>query len=344
MKNPLADLAPGQIHKGVVKKILKSGALINIGNVNGFLNTSDMRWSPIKDPCEMVAVGQEIEVLIIRADSAQDIKLGLKQIQNIPLELAITNYQIGSRHVGKVVNKTPNHIYIQLESGVVGCAYFRNKIHNLINNKYHETLSIEDRVEFDVMSINKTKHTINFYINQPKIEWETKAQHFKINDQVDGCVSALYSYGVLIEIEKGLFGLLHHDDLGWLRIEKPDEVLKVGEMVKCIILNIDYEKCRIDIGIKQLSKNPWGEYIPSRYRLGDIIKGTISSKMNYGLFVELEPGLFGLLHNSELMVKDVEQFKNNIKLGDKLYVRIIDVNIAKHSIGLSLNISTNLIH
>lgn len=344
MDSPLSSLVPGQIRKGIVKQILKSGASISFGNFNGFLNRSDMSWGHIYDLNEVVRVGQEIEVLIINAVSVQNIKLGLKQIQNIPLELATTNYPIGSRHMGKVVIKTPGYTYIQLESGVVGRALFKNKIHNFIIKEYYENLSLDERVEVEIVSICKAKHRIHFFITQPKIEWKTKAQKFKINDQVHGCVCAFYSRGALIKLEKGLFGFLHFDDLSWLKIENPDEMLKVGGLVKCLILNIDHEKCRIDIGIKQLYKNLWDEYIPFRYRLGDIIKSTISSKMDYGLFVELEPGLFGLLHNSELIVEDSEKFKNNLKKGDILEVCVIDVDITKRRIGLSLNISKNIIH
>jgi len=344
MKNPLADLAPGQIHKGMVKKILKTGVVINIGHVNGFLNTRDMRWSPIKDPCEMVEVGQEIEVLIINADSAKNIKLGLKQIQNIPWELAITTYPIGSRHVGTVINITSRYTYIRLESNYVGRSGVYKPKMSSTHNSSPQNISIDERVEVEVISFNTIKKIINFSIKKPNAEWKAKADQIKTNDLIEGSVVALYSCFSIIEINKGLFGLLYIDNMSWLHINKPAELLKIGEVIKCLILDIDYEKCKIHLGLKQLLKNPWDEYIPNRYQLGTIIKGTITSSKNYGLFIELEPGLLGLLHNSELMAKDIEPFKKNLIPGEKLDVCIINVDTTKRRIGLGLNISTNIIH
>jgi len=344
MESPLASLTPGLIRKGIVKKFLKSGALISLGDVNGLLNTSDMRWSPIKDPSEMLVIGQEIDVLIISTNSAQDIRLGLKQIQNLPWELAVTNYPIGSRHIGTVVNITPSYVYIQLESNFVGRSdIFQPKISNHTNN-FSKNLSLDEKVEVEVISLKNAQKIIKFSIKKPSAQWVTLAKQFKANDLVVGNVCTIFSHGALIEIGKGLFGYLHVHNLSWLRIAKPDEVLKIGDVIRCLILDVDYKKYRIDIGLKQLFPNPWEEYIPNRYKLGVIIKGTIKKNTGYGLFIELELGLFGLLHNSELMVEDVEKFKNNLKKGDILEVCVIDVDITKRRIGLSLNISKNIIH
>jgi len=334
----LSELEVGQVRKGIVKNMADFGIFVDLGGMDGLLHITDMSWDRINHPSELVHLDQEIEVKVLDFDPEKEkIALGMKQLTEDPWENIEEKYPVGSRTRGEVVNITPYGAFVKLESGVEGLVHISEMSWTKRINHPGDILNLGDIADVVILDINKEKKEISLGIKQIESNpWELVAQKYPPNTVVEGVVKNLTTYGAFIEIEEGVDGLLHISDMSWTKkINHPNEMLKKGDKVRCVVLDVDEDKMRLSLGLKQLTEDPWIHAIPERYLPGQIVKGKVTKITNFGVFVELEPGLEGLLHVSEIADHKVEKPDSELKIGDELEVKILRVDTQERKIGLS---------
>src|SRR5712692_1832914 len=337
-KKLLAEIEPGQTRKGIVKNIAEFGAFVDLGGIDGLLHITDMSWGRISNPHEVVHIDQPLEVYIITVDKEKEkIALGLKQKSPSPWTDVEAKYPIGSRHSGEVVNVMSYGAFVKLEPGIEGLVHISEMSWTKRINHPSEIVSIGDQIDVQVLNINRDKQEISLGMKQVQPNpWDKVAERYPPGTIIGGTVRNLTNYGAFIEIEEGIDGLLHVSDMSWVRkVAHPSEVVTKGDTVTCVILNVDQERKRVALGLKQMASDPWEGDIPGRYHPGDIKKGKVTKLTNFGVFVELEPGLEGLLHISELADHKVESPEEVVKVGDEVEVKILRVDPADRKIGLS---------
>ena len=336
--NLLGEIEPGQIRRGIVKNIADFGAFVDLGGIDGLLHITDMTWGRVSNPHEVVRIDQQIEVYIISVDKDREkIALGLKQKSQSPWQDVKDKYPVASRHTGEVVNVMSYGAFVKLESGIEGLVHISEMSWTKRINHPSEIVSIGDQVEVVVLSINTDKQEISLGMKQVSDNpWDKVAERYPKDTIVTGVVRNLTNYGAFVEIEEGIDGLLHVSDMSWVRkVSHPSEVIQKGETVTCIVLNVDQERKRIALGLKQMKGDPWEGDIPAKYRPGDLKTGKVTKVTNFGVFIELEPSLEGLLHVSELADEKIENPEDHIKVGDEIEVRILRVDAVERKIGLS---------
>jgi small subunit ribosomal protein S1 len=337
-KKLLAEIQPGQIRQGVVKNIAEFGAFVDLGGIDGLLHITDMSWGRISNPHEMVKIDQPLEVYIINVDKEREkIALGLKQKTASPWQEVERKYPVGSRHTGEVVNVMSYGAFVKLEPGIEGLVHISEMSWTKRINHPSELVSIGDTIEVQVLNINKEKQEISLGMKQVQPNpWDKVAERYPPGTVISGTVRNLTNYGAFIEIEDGIDGLLHVSDMSWVRkVGHPSEVVNKGDKVQCVIINVDQERKRVALGLKQMARDPWEGDIPGRYHRGEVKTGKVTKLTNFGVFVELEPGLEGLLHISELSDDKVESPEEVVKVGDEIEVKILRVDAAERKIGLS---------
>jgi len=334
----LSEIEVSQIRKGVVKNLADFGAFVDLGGIDGLLHITDMSWDRINHPSDVLKIDQEIEVKVLNVDRDKEkIALGMKQLSENPWEQIEELYPIMSRVKGEVVNIVNYGAFVKLEPGVEGLVHISEMSWTRRINHPSEMVSLGDEIEVVVLDINKDKHEISLGIKQTEVNpWMRVAEKYPPNTIIEGRVRNLTNYGAFIEIEEGVDGLLHVSDMSWTKkISHPSEVVKKGDMVKCVVLSVDQEKMRVALGTKQLSEDPWINAIPTTYIPGQIVKGKVTKITNFGVFVELEPDLEGLLHVSELADHKVEDPHDEVKVGNEIEVKILRVDPQERKIGLS---------
>jgi small subunit ribosomal protein S1 len=244
---------------------------------------------------------------------------------------------VGSRHSGEVVNVMSYGAFVKLEPGIEGLVHISEMSWTKRINHPSEVVSIGDQIEVQVLNINKEKQEISLGIKQVQPNpWDKVAERYPPGSVISGVVRNLTNYGAFIEIEDGIDGLLHVSDMSWVRkVGHPSEVVAKGDRVQCVILNVDQDRKRVALGLKQMANDPWEGDIPGRYHRGDVKTGKVTKLTNFGVFVELEAGLEGLLHISELAEHKVESPEEVVKVGDEIEVKILRVDPAERKIGLS---------
>jgi small subunit ribosomal protein S1 len=333
------EIVVGQVRKGTVKNIADFGAFVDLGGVDGLLHITDMSWGRINHPSDMVKLDEEIEVAVLNVDREKEkIALGLKQKHASPWEHVDEKYPIGTRIKGQVTNIMSYGAFVKLEEGVEGLVHISEMSWTKRINHPGEMLSVGEEVDVVVLEVNKGKQEISLGVKQTEANpWTVLAEKYPPGTVVTGKVRNLANYGAFIEIEEGIDGLLHVSDMSWTKkIVHPSEMIKKGDAIQCVVLSVDQEKNRVALGVKQLAEDPWLHAIPTNYHPGMIVKGKVTKITNFGVFVELEPGLEGLLHISELSDSKVENPQDMVKLDDELEVKILRVDIEDRKIGLSL--------
>ncbi|HLJ96814.1 MAG TPA: S1 RNA-binding domain-containing protein, partial [Gemmataceae bacterium] len=298
----------------------------------------DMSWGRVANPHVVVHIDQQLEVFIISVDKDQEkIALGLKQKSPSPWANVEAKYPIGSRHTGEVVNVMSYGAFVKLEPGIEGLVHISEMSWTKRINHPSELVSIGDQIEVQVLNINKEKQEISLGMKQVQPNpWDKVAERYPPGTVITGTVRNLTNYGAFIEIEEGIDGLLHVSDMSWVRkVSHPSEVVSKGDKVTCVVLNVDQERKRVALGLKQMASDPWEGDIPGRYHPGDVKKGKVTKLTNFGVFVELEPGLEGLLHISELADHKVESPEEVVKVGDEIEVKVLRVEPKERKIGLS---------
>ena len=335
----LSEIEVGQLRKGVVKNIADFGVFVDLGGVDGLLHISDLSWGRISHPSEVVQLDQEIETVVIGVDKDNErISLGLKQKTSSPWENVENHYPIGAKVKGKVVNVMNYGAFIRLEYGIEGLVHISEMSWTKRLTHPSEMLNLGDEVEVVVLSVNKQKQEISLGLKQTETNpWTIASQKYPPGTIVTATVHSLTNFGAFVEIEKGIDGMIHISDMSWTKkYSHPSETLQKGQEIKCVVLEVDEEKRRISLGIKQMTEDPWARAIPEKYIPGQIIKGTVTKLTNFGAFVELEPDLEGLLHISELADHKIEKTQDVVKLGEEIEVKILRVDTEARKIGLSL--------
>ena len=335
----LDTIEVGDVVKGTVKNIADFGAFVDLGGIDGLLHITDMSWGRISDPREVVQVDQEIEVKVLNIDYEKEkIALGLKQKEASPWEQIETRYPPNTRVRGVVTNIVSYGAFVKLEEGVEGLVHISEMSWTRRVNRPSELVSVGEEIEVVVLDVNRSKQEISLGMKQVEVNpWELVAEKYPPGTVVAGKVRNLASYGAFVEIEPGVDGLLHVSDLSWTKkLTHPNEVLKKGEVVNCVVLEVAREKQRVSLGMKQMTEDPWLEAIPSHYQPGMIVKGKVTKITNFGVFVELEDRLEGLLHISELADHKVENPQDVVNVGQQLEVKILRVDMEDRKIGLSL--------
>ncbi|MCP3905843.1 MAG: 30S ribosomal protein S1 [Planctomycetes bacterium] len=335
----LERITVGDIVKGTVTNIADFGAFVDLGGLDGLLHITDMSWGRVNHPSELVRISDPIEVKILKIDLEKEkVALGLKQKEPSPWESIEEKYPVNSRVRGKVVNLVSYGAFVQLEEGIEGLVHVSEMSWTTRINHPSEVVNVGDELEVVVLEIDKDKQEISLGIKQTEVNpWELVAQKYPPGTIIEGKVRNLANYGAFVEIEPGIDGLLHVSDMSWTeKISHPNEKFKKGDEIQCVVLDIDQQKQRVGLGVKQLSEDPWLNAIPDAYKPGMVVHGTVTKITNFGVFVELEPGLEGLLHISELSDQKIENPQDVVKADQAIDVKILRVDIEERKIGLSL--------
>jgi len=338
-KRLLETLEEGQIVKGKVKNIAEFGAFVDLGGIDGLLHITDMSWGRVNHPSEVVRIDQEVEVKVLNSDHDKEkIARGLKQKEASPWEEIERKYPVGSRVKGEVVNIVSYGAFVKLEEGVEGLVHISEMSWTRRLNHPSEMISLGDEVEVVVLEIDKDKQEISLGMKQTEVNpWELVSEKYPPGTIIEGTVRNLTNYGAFVEIEPGIDGLLHVSDLSWTKkVAHPNEMLKKGETIKCVVLEVDQDKQRISLGVKQLTEDPWLNAIPGAYQPGMVVRGRVTKITNFGVFVELEDDLEGLLHVSELADHKIDNPHDVVKPGQEVDVKILRVDMQERKIGLSL--------
>ncbi len=338
-KRLFPKLVQGETRRGKIKNIVDFGAFVDLGGIDGLLHITDMSWGRISHPSEMVAIDDEIEVKILNVDQEKGkVALGLKQKTPSPWTGIGDKHPVGTVVRGEVVNLMSYGAFVKLEEGVEGLVHISEMSWTRRINHPSEVVAIGDTVDVVVLGIDHQKEQISLGMKQTESDpWEAIAEHYPPGTKLVGRVRNLTSYGAFIEIEEGIDGLLHVSDMSWTRkVSHPSEILKKGQTLDTVVLEVDSKKRRVALGLKQLEVDPWEHGIPERYTSGDLVRGVVSKLTSFGAFVELEDGLEGLLHISELSDKKISTPEEIVAVGDVVDVRVIRVDRDGSKIGLSL--------
>jgi len=338
-KRLLETLSEGDMVRGVVKNIADFGAFVDLGGIDGLLHITDMSWGRINHPSDMLKIEEEVDVKVLSIDRDKEkIALGLKQKESSPWSDIESKYPVNTRVKGMVTNIMSYGAFVKLEEGVEGLVHISEMSWTKRINHPSEMVSIGEEVEVVVLDINKDKQEISLGMKQTEINpWELVAEKYPPGTVVEGKVRNLTSYGAFVEIEPGIDGLLHVSDISWTKkLTHPNEVLKKGDLIRCVVLEVDREKQRVALGLKQMTEDPWNEAIPTHYQPGMIVRGKVTKITNFGVFVELEDDLEGLLHISELADHKVENPQDVVKQNEEVEVKILRVDMDDRKIGLSL--------
>ncbi len=335
----MSTLEEGQIVKGTVKNIADFGAFVDLGGIDGLLHITDMSWGRINHPSEMLKIDDKVEVKVLNIDHEKEkIALGLKQTESSPWEEIEAKFPVGSRIKGEVVNIMSYGAFIRLDEGIEGLVHISEMSWTRRVNHPSEIVNPGDEIEVVVLEIDKNKQEISLGMKQVEVNpWELVSEKYPTGTIVTGAIRNLANYGAFVEIEPGIDGLLHISDMSWTKkVTHPNELYSKNDEVQCVVLEVDRDKQRISLGIKQLTEDPWVDAIPGAYQPGMVVKGKVTKITNFGVFVELEDDLEGLLHISELADHKIENPQDVVAIDEELEVKILRVDIDDRKIGLSL--------
>ncbi|MDQ8200210.1 30S ribosomal protein S1 [Pelagicoccus enzymogenes] len=334
----LERVNPGDVVKGVVKNITDFGAFIDLDGMDGLLHITDMSWGRISHPSEMLKQGEEIDVMIIEINREKErVSLGLKQTKSNPWQDIEAKYPIGAKVAGKVVNLVPYGAFIEIEEGVEGLVHVTEMSWTKRITKPSELLKVGDEVEAVVLGIQKDEEKISLGIRQlDPNPWDMVVHNYPVGAHVHGKVRNITTYGAFVELEEGIDGMVHVSDMSWTRkINHPSEVLKKGDEIDALVLDVDTGNQRISLGMKQLADDPWAD-IDGRFRIGDVVSGTVSKITSFGAFVELQDHIDGLVHISQISEERVEKIKDVVDIGSEVTARVIKIDREERRLGLSI--------
>ncbi len=334
----LENLEEGKIVDGVVKNITDYGAFIDLGGIDGLMHITDMSWGRINHPSDVLTVGAKIKVKVLQFDREhQRVSLGLKQTMADPWENVAGKFPVGTRVKGTVTSITDYGAFIQLAEGVEGLVHISEMAWTKRVRHPSKVLSVGDEVEVMVLDVDQSQKRISLGLKQTTANpWDTIAERYPVGTKIQGRIKNITDFGIFIGIDEGIDGLVHISDISWTqRLKHPSEMYRKGQEVQAIILNIDKENQRFSLGIKQIQKNPW-EDAHHRFKVGQLVKGKVTNVTKFGAFIELEPGIEGLVHISELSNQRVEKADEVVKNGDEIQAVVINVEPKKHKIGLSI--------
>lgn len=334
----LENINIGDIREGVVKNITDFGVFLDLDGIDGLLHITDMTWKRIKHPSEMVHIGQKLDVMILSIDKDKGrVALGLKQKERNPWDEIEKKYPPGTRVKGKIVNLLPYGAFIEIEPGIEGLIHVSEMswVKNITDPS--EVVKKGDDVEAIVLSIQKEEGKISLGIKQTEHNpWNDVEKKYPVGKNVKAEIRSLTNYGAFVELEPGVEGLIHISDLSWIKkVSHPSEVLRKGDVVDAAVLSVDKESKKITLGVKQLSQNPW-ESIEKTMPVGNLVKGTVSKITAFGAFVELDNGIEGLIHVTELSDQAFGKVEDIVSKGDEVTAKVIKLDPEHKKIALSI--------
>lgn len=334
----LEGLVEGQVVEGVVKNLTDYGAFIDLGGLDGLLHITDMSWGRVNNPADVLTVGQKLDVKILKFDRERErVSLGLKQIIPDPWTDVEGKYPVGGRVNGKVVSLTDYGAFIELEGGVEGLIHVSEMSWTKRVKHPNKMLNVGDEVETVVLALDIPNRRISLGLKQiEQNPWEQIGEKFPIGTVIEGQIKNITDFGIFVGVDEGIDGLVHISDLSWTRrIKHPSELYRKGDTVKAVVLNIDRDNERFSLGIKQLTPDPWS-VIPTKCAPGTIIRGRVTSVTDFGVFLEIEEGIEGLIHVSELSREKVESPRDFAKPGDLLEATVLSIDGVDRKIALSI--------
>jgi small subunit ribosomal protein S1 len=342
-KATLDLLEEGAVVSGVVKNLTDYGAFVDLGGIDGLLHVSDMSYGRVNHPSEMVSEGDNITVKVLKLDRNRErISLGLKQAAPDPWASVVERYPASTKVIGRVASTTDYGAFVELEPGVEGLIHISEMTWSRRMKHPSKVVKVGDQVEVVVLEVKLRDRRISLGMKQLEADpWTTVAERYSIGSVVEGRVRKLADFGVFIEIEEGIDGLVHISDLSWIkRIKHPSEVLKKGQVAQAVILQIDAGNRRLSLGIKQLEPDSWETFFRA-HQTGDVVRGRVTRTASFGVFVELAPGVEGLCHNSEIPgAADRLGGEPPLPLDEECEFKIIKMNEAERKVGLSVRAVT----
>ncbi len=336
-KDTLANLTDGKVMTGIVKNITDYGAFIDLGGIDGLLHVTDMSWGRAQHPSELFKVNDEVEVTVLKFDpETERVSLGYKQLHNDPWTSAPERYPVGQRVNGKTVSLTDYGAFIELEPGVEGLIHVSEMSWSKRVKHPSKLLTVGDTIESMVLGVDPEARRISLGLKQIEANpWHELASKYPIGSRLVGTVRNLTEFGAFVEVEEGIDGLIHISDMSWgKRLQHPSEVLKKGDEVEAMVLNLDAENQRLSLGLKQLATDIWDDFFANN-KVGDIVDGKVVRVTNFGAFVELAEGIEGLIHVSEFDESQGES-KAEAKVDETIKIRIIKLSPEDRKIGLSI--------
>lgn len=335
----LGRIKEGEIIEGVIKNITDYGVFVDLGGLDGLLHISDISWGRINHPSEFFVVGDRIDVLILKYDEANErVTLGYKQSKPDPWSDVNEKYPVGRKVKGKIVSITDYGAFIELEQGLEGLVHV-SEIDWLPRPKHpSKNLSIGETVEVVILKVDPEERKLSLSIKQTKQSpWEVISQRYKPGQKITGKVKSLTDFGAFVGLPEGVDGLIHISDISYTKhIKHPSEVLKKGQKIEAVVLSIDPVNEKMALGLKQSEPDPWHEIIPSKYKLGEEVSGRVLRITDFGIFVEMDGGVEGLVYSSEVVPQYKEGEPLTLKEGDEIRTRIIKVDLEERKIGLSM--------
>jgi len=334
----LETLTEGQEIEGIVKNLTDYGSFIDLGGIDGLLHITDMSWGRVNHPSDVLTVGEKVTVKILKYDRERErVSLGLKQITPDPWLEVESVYPVDVKVLGKIVSLTDYGAFVELEDGVEGLIHVSEMSWTKRIKHPNKILTVGDEVETLVLALDIPNRRISLGLKQIEPNpWEMIGEKFPIGTIIEGQVKNITDFGVFIGVDEGIDGLVHISDLSWTkRVKHPSEIFKKGDTVKAVVLNIDRENERFSLGLKQLTPDPW-EAIPVKYAPGTIVRGKATSITDFGVFLEIEEGIEGLIHVSELSQEKVDSPKDFANVGDEFEAVVLNVDTVDRKIALSV--------
>lgn len=334
----LSSISEGKIIKGHVKNITEYGVFVDLGGVDGLLHITDISWGRVKHPGEIYKIGDEITVKVLNLDVEKErVSLGVKQLTQDPWLSASQKYPVGTRINGKVVSLTDYGAFVELEEGIEGLIHVSEMSWTRKIRHPSKILSVGDRVDAVVLDIKPESRRISLGMKQVAPNpWDVIAEKYPVGTTIEGRIKNITDFGIFIGIDEGIDGLVHISDISWTkRIKHPSDIYKKGDIVQAIVLDIDKENERFSLGIKQLHEDPW-KTVAQRYAVGTVITGTITNLTDFGIFVELEEGVEGLVHVSEISKEKIKTPIGKFNLNDTITAKVMNINTEERRIGLSI--------
>ena len=334
----LSSIHEGKIMAGTVKNITEYGVFVDLGGLDGLLHITDISWGRVKHPSELYSVGDKIQVKVLHLDLEKErVSLGVKQLVPDPWTTAAEKYPVGSRVNGKVVSLTDYGAFVELEEGIEGLIHVSEMSWTRKVRHPSKVVSVGEMVDAVVLDIKPDNRRISLGMKQVVPNpWDVINEKYPIGTTIEGKIKNITDFGLFVGIDEGIDGLIHISDISWTkRIKHPNEVYKKGDLVQAIVLDIDKENERFSLGIKQLQSDPW-QTVAERYDVGKEITGTVTNVTDFGVFVELEEGIEGLVHVSEISKEKIKTPVGMYNVGDVITARVMNINSDDRRIGLSI--------
>ena len=334
----LETLSEGQIVEGKAKNITEYGVFVDLGGLDGLLHITDMSWRRIRHPKEIITLGQDLTLKVLSFDRENcKVSLGLKQLVPDPWEAITTRFPVNSKATGKVTNLVDYGAFVELEPGVEGLVHISEMSWTRKLRHPSQLIHTGDEVEVVILGVDAEKKRISLGMKQVRPNpWELVAEKYPEGTILEGTIKNITEFGMFIGIEDGIDGLIHVSDISWTKkIRHPSEVYKVGDTVQAKVLTVDQENEKFTLGVKQLVEDPW-THVPTTYPVGCTVKGIVTNITDFGLFVEVEEGVEGLVHVSELGLKKVKTPAEMFQEGQEIEAKVIHVSAEERRLGLSI--------